>query len=57
MSGNKNHSIPHSDETKKMMSKNRKGKKKAPWSEDRKAARSEMMKQLHQKCRQEKSPE
>jgi len=49
--------IPFSEETKKMMSENRKGKTKQPWSEERKAARSEMMRELHKKRKQEKSPE
>jgi hypothetical protein len=56
--GNKNHlGIPHSEETKKQMSIDRLGKKKIPWTEERKAARSLMMQELHQKRRQEKSPD
>lgn len=46
MIGNNHHSVPHSEETKKMMSENRKGKPKQPWTEERKAARAEMMKTL-----------
>jgi NUMOD3 motif len=49
--------IPFSEETKRMMSINRKGKTKIPWTEERKAARSEMMKELHKKRKEEKSPD
>lgn len=45
MIGNANHSVPHSKETKQMMSENRKGKTKQPWSEERKAARRELLAQ------------
>ena len=42
------HFTPHSEETKKMMSENRKGKPKQPWSEERKAARSAMMRKIYE---------
>jgi len=45
--------IPFSEETKKTMSENRKGKPKQPWTEERKTARSEMMRKLWE---QRKSP-
>ena len=51
------HFTPHSEETKKIMSENRLGKKKVPWTEERKAARSEMMRELHRKRKEEKSPD
>lgn len=43
-----------SDDTKQKMSENRKGKPKQSWTEERKAARSEMMKKLWE---QRKTPE
>lgn len=46
------HFTPHSDETKVMMSENRKGKPKAPWTEERKAARRRL---LAEKFSQQKS--
>jgi len=49
--------IPFSEETKKQMSINRLGKKKVPWTEERRAARSEMMRELHRKRKEEKSPD
>jgi len=48
------HFTPHSEETKKMMSANRLGKTKVPWTEERKAARREL---LARKFSQEKSPD
>jgi len=52
--GNKNHlGILHSEETKKMMSENRKGKTKVPWTEERKAARREL---IAKRNSQEKAP-
>lgn len=47
--------IPFTQEVKDKMSADRKGKKKVPWTEERKAARKEMMRQLWEKRRQEKS--
>ncbi len=54
MQGNKNHSAPHSEETKQMMRENRKGKTKIPWTEERKAARRKL---LAEKFSQEKGPD
>jgi len=51
------HFTPHSEETKKMMSENRKGKPKQSWSEERKAARSILMQEIHKKRKEEKSPD
>lgn len=58
LKGNSNHlNMPHSEETKRMMSANRKGKTKVPWTEERKAARAELMKEIHRKRKEEKSPD
>ena len=46
------HFTPHSEETKRMMSENRIGKKKIPWTEERKAARRKL---LAEKFSQQKS--
>jgi len=46
--------IPFSEETKKQMSINRLGKKKVPWTEERKAARRKL---LAEKFSQQKSPD
>lgn len=52
--GNKNHlGILHSEETKQKMSKDRLGKTKVPWTEERKAARREL---IAKRNSQEKSP-
>lgn len=53
--GNKNHlGILHSEETKQMMRENRKGKTKVGWTEERKAARREL---IAKRNSQEKSPD
>lgn len=57
MRGKKTHlGILHSEETKKQMSINRLGKTKVPWTEERKAARSELMREIHRRRKEEKSP-
>jgi hypothetical protein len=55
MKGKKNHlGILHSEETKQMMRDNRKGKTKVGWTEERKAARREL---IAKRNGQEKSPD